>query len=67
MKKIKKIFKGFLIVIWVIIFLIKHKGHFEIWIANEQYNKDYFIDMQKDGDCYFYTSIQTLIKDIYEY
>ena len=32
---------------------------------NEQYNKDYFIDMQKDGDCYFYTSIQTLIKDIY--
>lgn len=60
----KKKFKNICITIWVICFLIKHKGYFEIWIEN-LYNKDYQIDLQEDGDCYFYTSIQSLIKDIY--
>ena len=63
----KKTLKNIWIIIYVVCFLIRHKGWFEIWMDGKEYNKKYFIDYQKDGDCYLYPNIWDVIKDIYEY
>lgn len=68
-KKNKNPFKNwfFFKLVWVIFFLIKHKGYFEIWVEKSPFYKDFQLDMQDEGDYYFYTSISSLIKEIYEY
>lgn len=63
----KKVFKNLWIVLRVVFFLLKHKGYFEIYVESDNKDKPPFIDMQDDGDFYFYTSIQQIFKDIYEF
>lgn len=63
-----RIFKNIWMIIWVIGFLIKYKGHFEIFMPKDNFNHNYYIDIEDDGESfYIYTSIQQLIKDIYDY
>ena len=50
---------------WVIFFLIKNKGHFEIVMQDDSFNNSYWI--YKDGeDNIIKTSFWDIIEDIYE-
>lgn len=51
--------------IWVICFLIKNKGHFEIDMQDDTFNDNYWIDKDNE-DNYIKTSFWDLIEDIYE-
>lgn len=51
--------------IWVICFLIKNKGHFEIDMQSDTFDKEYYIDNDNE-DNYIKTSFWDLICDIYE-
>ena len=50
--------------VWVIFFLIKNKGQFEIDMQEPSFNNDYWVDKDNE-DFYIKTSIQDLIDDIY--
>lgn len=57
MKKIYYLF-------WVIFFLIKNKGRFEIDMQKPDFNNEYYVD--KDGeDFYINTTFWGIIIDIY--
>lgn len=58
MKKIYYLF-------WVIFFLIKNKGYFEIDMQEDTFNENYWIDKDNE-DNYIKTSFWDLIEDIYE-
>lgn len=63
-----RIIKNIWVIFWVIGFLIKYKGHFEIFMSKDTFDKKHYIDIEDDGESfYIYTSIQQLIKDIYDY
>lgn len=63
-----RIFKNIWMIIWVIGFLIKYKGQFEIFMSKDTFDKKHYIDIEDDGESFYvYTSIQQLIKDIYDY
>lgn len=50
---------------WVLFFLIKSKGHFEIVMQDDSFNDDYWV--YKDGeDNIIKTSFLDIISDIYE-
>ena len=51
--------------VWVIFFLIKNKGQFEIDMQEPSFNSDYWVDKDNE-DFYIKTSFQDLIDDIYE-
>lgn len=51
--------------VWVIFFLIKNKGQFEIDMQEPSFGNDYWVDKDNE-DFYIKTSIQDLIDDIYE-
>lgn len=57
--------KNIFYLIWVIFFLIKNKGQFEIDMQEPSFNNDYWVDKDNE-DFYIKTSIQDLIDDIYE-
>ena len=50
---------------WVIFFLIKNKGHFEIDMQDDTFREDYWIDKDNE-DNYIKTSFWDIIEDIYE-
>ena len=51
--------------VWVIFFLIKSKGHFEIVMQDDSFNDDYWV--YKDGeDNIIKTSFWDIIDDIHE-
>lgn len=50
---------------WVLFFLLKNKGHFEIVMQDDSFNDDYWV--YKDGeDNIIKTSFWDIIDDIYE-
>lgn len=50
---------------WVLFFLLKNKGHFEIVMQDDSFNDDYWV--YKDGeDNIIKTSFLDIIDDIYE-
>lgn len=51
--------------VWVIFFLIKNKGHFEIDMQDDTFDKNYYIDKDNE-DNYIKTSFWDLVCDIYE-
>ena len=51
--------------IWVLFFLIKNKGHFEIDMQEDFFDNDYYVDRDNE-DNYIKTSFWNLICDIYE-
>lgn len=51
--------------IWVICFLIKNKGHFEIDMQSDCFDKDYYVDKDSE-DNYIKTTLYDMIDDIYE-
>lgn len=58
MKKIYYLF-------WVIFFLIRNKGQFEIDMQEDTFNENYWIDKDNE-DNYIKTSFWDLIIDIYD-
>ena len=50
---------------WVLFFLIKSKGHFEIDMMEDFFDKDYYVDKDNE-DNYIKTTFWNLICDIYE-
>ena len=50
--------------VWVIFFLIKNKGHFEIDMQSDCFDKDYYVDTDNE-DNYIKTTLYDLIGDIY--
>lgn len=57
MKTIYKLF-------WVIIFLIKNKGHFKINMQTDYFTNDYYIDNDNE-DNYIKTNFIDLVDDIF--
>ena len=57
MKTIYKLF-------WVVIFLIKNKGHFYIVMQDDCFTNDYFVD-NDNGDNYIKTNFINLVDDIF--
>mgnify|MGYP003541455852 CR=1 FL=1 len=53
-------------IIWVICFLIKNRGMFEINIQSDSFNNDYFVDTDNE-DNFIRTDILQLINDIFWY
>lgn len=51
-------------ILWVVLFLIKNKGMFEINIQSNSFNNDYFVDTD-NGDNFIRTDILQLIDDIF--
>lgn len=54
----------FIKLIWVISFLIKNKGYFEIDMQEPSFNDNYYVDNDNE-DHYIKTSFIDLIDDIY--
>lgn len=54
------------ILIWVILYLIKNKGRFEINMQVFDFNSKYYVEID-NGDFYINTSIKQLLYDIYIY
>lgn len=71
MKKVlKKLFEKVFIfkLLWVVCFLIKYKGQFEIYKDKNLFHKKDYIDIEdKRESFYIYTSLRQLIEDIYNY
>ena len=51
--------------IWVICFLIKNKGHFEIVMQDDSFNDSYWI-YKDNEDNIIKTSFWDIVEDIYE-
>ncbi len=66
MEKIRIFIKDlfFIKLVWVIWFLIKNKGHFEIDMQKDSFNNNYYVDRDNE-DNYIKTDIINLIDDIF--
>ena len=58
MKKIYYLF-------WVLFFLIRNKGYFEIDMQEDTFRENYWVDKDNE-DIYIKTSFWDIIEDIYE-
>lgn len=64
MKNLFLTFQFIQALVWVIFFLLKNKGYFEIDMQSDCFDKDYYVDIDNE-DHYIKTTLYDLISDIY--